>query len=350
MKRHILLGAAWAAVTMALTAAAGATETLNVIGWCDITDPALNEPFEKAHDVKINIKTHEDPAVAQTIIEQSAPGDWDVFHTDAAMIHTHVAKGLLAPLDPKDFDFDSFFPQVRQTDLHTVDGKLYAVPELFGWNTLAYDKDKVPSEDIASYAVLWDPKYKGRIAVWDFYTQIFQNVAQSLGIEPKDITSENLPAIEARLLALKDNVAVVGDTATIQTALATGDVDIVLGGGQWIVAGLQGENPSLEWTVPSEGGVFYLESAGLLAGSQKKALATEYLKYLVSPEGQARFAMNKCGMAMPASMKAALSDSEKALLRWDRKDEDLSSSRINEYYAPEIDRMMLDIWSRFIQQ
>ena len=131
-----------------------------------------------------------------------------------------------------------------------------------------------------------------------------QNVGLAMGLAPDEITMDNLAEVEERLLAMKRNVGVVGDIATIQTALATGDADIVLGGGQWIVTGLQEENPALDWTVPEEGGIFYLESVGIVASSEKKELANEYVKYLISAAGQGRFAMNSCGMAMPANSKA----------------------------------------------
>ena len=347
--RLVTYSAAVAALTLGFLGTTHATEDLNVIGWCDITDPKLNGPFEEAFDVRINIKTHEDPAVAQTIIEQSAPGDWDVFHTDATLVPTHVEAGLLAELDPADFPLDDIFPQVLRRDLHFVDGKLYAVPDVFGWNTVAYNSERVDPEDIKSYNVAWNPDYEGRIAVWDFYVQIMQNVGLAMGLAPDEITMENLPAVEEKLLAMKKNVGVIGDVATVQTALATGDADIVLGGGQWIVTGLQDENPALDWIVPEEGGIFYLESVGVVASSQKQDLAREYVKYLISAAGQGRFAMNSCGMAMPANSMAELSDEERVTLRWNQKDQFLQASHINHYYDQELDSAMIDAWARFLQ-
>jgi len=339
-----------AATIAGIGGTATAQDSLNIIGWCDITDPALNRPFEEEHGVRINIKTHEDPAVAQTLIEQSTPGDWDIFHTDATMVPTHVERGLLAELDPADFPLDDLFPQVTREDLHFVDGKMYAVPDLFGWNTMAFNGATVDPADVASYAVMWDPDYQGRIAVWDFYVQIIQNVALAMGIPPVDVTMDDLPAIEERLMALKDNVGVVGDVATLQTALATGDVDIVVGGGQWIVTGLLEENPDLDWIVPEEGGIFYIESIGILADSENKELALEYLKYVISAEGQARFAMNNCGINMPANASAALTEAEKATIRWESADDSLAASHLNHYYDQELDQAMLDMWARFLQR
>ena len=36
-----------------------AQDELNALVWCDHTDPALVEPFEKANNVKVNLKEYE---------------------------------------------------------------------------------------------------------------------------------------------------------------------------------------------------------------------------------------------------------------------------------------------------
>ncbi len=51
--------------TLALTLAAQgalAEGELNALVWCDHTDPALIEPFEEAHDVKVNCANTRAPA------------------------------------------------------------------------------------------------------------------------------------------------------------------------------------------------------------------------------------------------------------------------------------------------
>lgn len=74
-----------AAFSLALALAAGsahATEELNALVWCDHADPEFLRPFEEAHDVKVNVKEYEGTGVALALIEQSQPGDWDLFAID----------------------------------------------------------------------------------------------------------------------------------------------------------------------------------------------------------------------------------------------------------------------------
>src|SRR6218665_3189341 len=81
VSRRMLL--ATAAVLAFAPVGAQAQDELNALVWCDHTDPALVEPFEKANNVKVNLKEYEGTRAAISIIEQSRPGDWDVLVIDA---------------------------------------------------------------------------------------------------------------------------------------------------------------------------------------------------------------------------------------------------------------------------
>lgn len=346
MKALLLAGATFLALQ---ATAQAADQELNALVWCDHTDPAFLEPFERAHNVKVNTKDYEGTGTALALLEQSRPGDWDVFVVDSVDVPRIVEGGLLAPLDRSQLPWDDIFPELRQEELHVRDGKLYAVPEKFGYNTLAYNKAKVDPADMRRTSVLWDPTYKGKIAVYDYYIPLMGMVAISLGMKPSDITAENLPQIREKLFELKDNAALVGDVVTSQTALATGQVDIIAGGGEYVTAGLHKENPDLDWVLPDDGGVRWMQSIGVFADSEKKELAEAFVQYVLSPEGQARLATSSCYWAMPANSKAALTPEEKAVLRWDEQPGFIAKSY--PYFVPdaELDAKMLEVWTEFLQ-
>jgi spermidine/putrescine transport system substrate-binding protein len=326
-----------------------AVTELNALVWCDHTDPAFLEPFERAHDAKGNVKDYEGTGTALSLVEQSRPGDWDVFVVDSVDVPRVVDAGLLAPLPEDRFPWADIFPELRQEGLHFRDGKMYAAPEKFGYNTVAYNKEKVDPAAMRRASALWDPAYKGRIAVYDYYIPLIGMTAISLGMRPSDVSEANLPRIRDRLFALKENAALVGDVVTSQTALATGQVDIIAGGGEYVTAGLHKENPALDWVLPDEGGVRWMQAIGVFAASEKKELATEFVRYVLSPEGQARLATSSCYWAMPANSKAALTDEQKAVLRWDEQPGFIARSHPYFVPGPELDAKMLEVWTEFLQ-
>ena len=352
-RRRFLQGTAGVAFAAAAGAylprpAQGAQE-LNALIWCDHADPELLRPFEKAFDVKINVKEYEGTGSALAILEQSRPGDWDVFVVDSVDVPRVAEQGLLAELSDSDFPWDNIFPELRQPELHYMDGKLFAVPEKFGYNTVSYNSKKVDPADMRHISAMWDPKYAGRIAVYDYYIPVMELVGLGLGIKPASLTAADLPAIRGKLLEIKKLAALVGDVPTVQNALVTGAADIIVGGGEYAVAGLQAENPEYDWVLPDDGGIRWGQAIAVFAASEKKQLATEFVKYILSPEGQALLATSSCYWAMPANSAAVLNADQKKTLRWDEQPGFIANSY--NYFIPNaaLDEAMLDVWTEFLQ-
>jgi spermidine/putrescine transport system substrate-binding protein len=329
-------------------ASSDAPQELNALVWCDHTDPALLEPFEEANNVTVNVRDYEGTGVALGILEQSQPGDWDVFVIDSVDVPRVAEAGLLAPLDKADFDFNQFFEEVQLPEIHEIDGQLYAVPEKFGYNTVAFNGANVDAEKMRDLSFLWDPELAGKIAIYDYYIPVMEFVGLELGIEPQNITVDDLPAIEARLAELKEQSAQVGDVVSTQTALATGEVDVIVGGGEFSTSVLNAENPDLDWILPNQGGIRWQQAIGVLAGSENQDLATKFVQYIVSDEGQAALATSSCYWGMPANKNAALTDEQKDILRWDEQSGFIANSY--PYYIPDadLDAAMLDVWTRVV--
>ena len=319
MKVSVKLLPVLLAAAIGFATGARAADELNALVWCDHTDPALIQPFEEQHGVKVNLKEYEGTGTALALIEQSRPGDWDVFVVDGVDVPRVAAAGLLAELPEGELPLDDVFEAVQMRDVTFQDGKMYAITEKFGYNVISYNKAKVDPADMRDLGTLWSDKYKGRIAVYDYYIPLMDLVALKLGMKPSDISAETLPQIKEALFQLKDNSVMVGEVVSSTTALATGEADILIGGGEWAVAVMQADNPNLDWVLPDQGGILWSQSLAVFKESKNKELAVEFVKYVMSPEGQARLATSSCFWGMPANKKASakLTAEQKAALRWD---------------------------------
>lgn len=345
---RLLAGSALAA----LVAGPAAAQELNALVWCDHTDDALIEPFEREHGVEVNLREYEGTGAALAILEQSRPGDWDVLVIDGIDVFRAVEAGILAPLPEDELPLADFFPEVVMAENNAPGGTTYAVTEKFGYNTISYNVDKVDEADMADLATVWSEKYAGRISIYDYYLPVIGLAAIARGIETAAIETGDLDAIGEVLATMRANAASVGGVVAAQTALATGEVDIVVGGGEWLTGVLSAEQPELTWTIPEEGAVRWSQSIGILATSEKQDLALEFIKYIVSPEGQARLATSSCFWGMPANAKAGehLTDEQKAVLRWDAQADYLARAQL--YPAPDadLDAAMQDLWLETLQQ
>ncbi len=329
-----------------------AQEELNALVWCDHTDEALIAPFEEEHGVTVNLREYEGTGAALAVLEQSRPGDWDVLVIDGIDVFRAVESGLLAPLPADELPTGDFFPEVVMAENNTLDGVTYAVTEKFGYNTISFNSEKVDPADMQNLATVWSEKYAGRISIYDYYLPVMGLAAIAEGIATADIGADSLEAIAPVLGQMRASAASVAGVVAAQTALATGEVDIVVGGGEWLTAVLASEQPELTWTIPDQGAVRWAQSIGVLADSEQQDLALEFVKYIVSPEGQARLATSACFWGMPANAEAGdvLSDEQKAILRWDEQAEYLAKTQL--YPAPDsdLDIEMQDLWLDTLSQ
>ncbi len=197
-------------------------------------------------------------------------------------------------------------------------------------------------------ALLGD-KYKGRIALYDYYLPVIGMAALAIGKKTADIAEADLPAIREVLLKMKANSKLVGDVVQSQTAIATGEADILIGGGEWVTAGLAKENPALDFSIPQEGAILWSQSLAMFSASKNKDMALKFIQYVMSPEGQARLATSSCYWGMPANKMAALDDAQKKTLRFDEQAEFLK--RAQPYPAPsaDLDKKMQDLWTEMLQ-
>ena len=231
-------GAAAGIIAFLLSSTAALAADLNALIWCDHADPALLQPFEEANGIKVNLKEFEGTGAGLALVEQSQPGDWDVMVIDSIDVPRGVDRGLFEPLPEDQLPFADLFPEVKMDGQTVIDGKRYAITEKFGYNTIGFNKDKVDVADMQSMAALTDPKYKGRIAIYDYYLPVMGMAALAIGKKTSELTEADLPAIKDVLLKMKANAKLVGEVVASQTALATGEVDILVGGGEWVTAGL----------------------------------------------------------------------------------------------------------------
>ena len=340
-----------ASLLVAGLAHSAAAEEINALVWCDHSDPALIEPFETATGIKVNLKEYEGTAAGLAILDQSQPGDWDVLVIDAVDVGRAVDLGLLAELPADKLATADFFPELVMADQNTRDGKTYAVTEKFGYNTIAYDKSKVDPADMEDMATLLSGKYDGRIAIYDYYLPVLGLLEVAAGGKTAGMTVDSLAALKEPLMKLKAASKSVGDVVASQTALATGEVDVLVGGGEWLTAVLASENANLDWTIPKMGAVRWAQSLAVLEASTKKDAALQFVNYITSPEGQAHLATSACYWGMPVNKKAGdvLTPEQKTVLRWDNQPDYLSRSQLYPVPDAALDTAMQDLWTAMLQ-
>ena len=121
-------------------------------------------------------------------------------------------RDLAAPLDLlEDCQATAnFLLQLTSLPLVKVDRQVYGVPFMWGPDPLIYDTTVFPTPP-DTWNAFWDPKYRGKISVWDDLSTVYM-AAQVLGFDKPDpsqlynLSDQQLDEVKKKLLELKPNI------------------------------------------------------------------------------------------------------------------------------------------------
>src|SRR5438105_12310941 len=156
------------------------TSTLNLMVLDGYADPSFVLGFEEKYHCKVlaSYMGSSDELVAK--LRGGSAGNYDIISPSSDVATSIASSGLAAPLDlSKIPSYSQLSPQLTSLPLVRLNGQIYGVPFMWGPDPLIYDTT-VFSKPPDSWNVLWDPKYRGKISVWDDLSTVYM-AAQVLG-------------------------------------------------------------------------------------------------------------------------------------------------------------------------
>jgi spermidine/putrescine-binding protein len=267
------------------------TPTLNLLVWEGYADPSFIQAFEEQCHCKISASYmgSSDELVAK--LRGGSAGNYDVISPSSDVATSIAAASLAAPLDlAKIPSYNQLSSQLTTSPLVRVNGQVYGVPFMWGPNPIIYDTTAFPQPP-DSWSVFWDPKYKGKISVWDDLSTVYM-AAQVLGFDKPDpsqlynLTDEQLDAVKKKLLELKPNVRKIWSTGGELTNLFENHEIVLAMGWPLNTADLKKANFPVGETIPRENTTGWIDHLMITAGSENKDLAYKFLEYMVEAKTQ----------------------------------------------------------------
>jgi putative spermidine/putrescine transport system substrate-binding protein/spermidine/putrescine transport system substrate-binding protein len=171
-----------------------------------------------------------------------------------------------------------------------MNSQVYGVPFMWGPNPLIYDATTFRHAP-ESWNVLWDPKYHGKISVWDDLSTVYM-AAQILGYDKPDpaqlynLSDEQLEAVKKKLLELKPNIRKMWATGGELTNLFQNHEVVAAMGWPLMTNQLRKINFPVGETIPKENTTGWIDHLMITAGSEQKELAHKFLEYMVDARTQ----------------------------------------------------------------
>jgi putative spermidine/putrescine transport system substrate-binding protein/spermidine/putrescine transport system substrate-binding protein len=290
MRRHAII-----LEILALAALLGACgkkeETLSLLVWEGYADPTFVHAFEQAHHCKVSASYmgSSDDLVAK--LRGGSASNYDVISPSSDVATSIVRAGLAAPLDLSKLpSYSQLSSKLRDSPLVKLNGQTYGVPFMWGPNPLLYDTT-VFAQPPDSWSVFWNPKFKGKVSVWDELSTMYM-AAQILGYDKPDpghlynLSDDQLEAVKKKLLELKPNIRKMWATGGELTNLFQNHEVVLAMGWPLMTNQLRKLNFPVGETIPKENTTGWIDHLVITAASTHKELAHAFLGYMIEAQTQ----------------------------------------------------------------
>jgi spermidine/putrescine-binding protein len=267
------------------------TPTLSLLVWEGYADPSFVRSFEQSHNCKISASYmgSSDELVAK--LRGGSASNYDVISPSSDVATMIASAGLAAPLDlTKLPSYSQLSERLRSLPLVRLNGNVYGVPFTWGPNPLLYDTAAFPQPP-DSWTVLWSPKLKNKISVWDELSTIYM-AAQILGYDKPDpshlynLTDEELENVKKKLIELKPNIRKMWTTGGELTNLFENHEVVAAMGWPLMTNQLRAAHFPIGEKIPKENTTGWIDHLMITAASDHKDLAVEFLEHMIEAKTQ----------------------------------------------------------------
>jgi len=277
-------------VAVAGTAGVAGARDLTVVSWGgsyqDAQRQTIFEPWKKATGEAL-VEDSWNGGIGALRAKAEGPATWDVVQVEADELVLGCEEGILVPLDwQKLGGKDRYIPEaVHECGVGTI-----------VWATvLAYDADRFPDNPPKSWADFFDTKkYPGKRALRRGPRQALEFALMADGVPPGQVyevlrTDEGIERAFAKLDSIKDDLIWWEAGAQPPQLLASGEVVMTSAYNGRISAANrnEGRNFRIAWEA---GYVFQIDSWVILANSDRKEQAMEFVAFATQPQQQANLA------------------------------------------------------------
>lgn len=284
--RHFLTLATGLALAMVVSANGplhAQERTVRIFTFEGYTDDEWVKEFEEANDATVNVTYTGSVDEMFAKMKGSEGADYDLISIDTSLFGRYIEQDLITPYDmSKIANTANLLPAFQDVAEVQHDGATYGVPITWGSLGLIYDKDEVDPAP-TSWEALWDEQYAGRIIVLDDTNNNIVNTAIILGFEdPFNLDDEQMAAVKEKLIEQKKGLlSYFAGFEEGNNVWDSGDAVLMFSMGEFQAVDLKERGYNVEYIIPEEGGVGWLDTWAMSKGVQNVELAHAWVNFFL---------------------------------------------------------------------
>lgn len=333
---------------------------LNILCWEGYNSAQVLDPFrtERGATVKAESLTN-DP----TMINRLRAGEtnvWDLINVNNPWARKVMyPEGLIKPLDRARFEpfFEKMLPAFKPPYKWAMDEsgtELLGMAQRFGPYSFVVNTDKVSREtaEDQGWNLFADAANAGKYGILESDDWNVFNICLIAGFDPFKVHSdEEVAKFKTTAENVFKGAKVVGDIATMNQALISGEIDFHMTGGTYSASPARADgNPNIRGITPKsgpmngKGGIAWIEITSTVNNPQLSPLAADFLEFVQSPKMSHTVAFAE-GTFNPVTQMgdpecfALFTKEELDAIQWDSLEEEMS--RCVEYdIVPDYDKLL----------
>jgi spermidine/putrescine transport system substrate-binding protein len=280
------------------------TPRLNFYNWSYYIADETIPTFEQEFGVRVRYDNFSSNSELLAKLQAGASG-YDIAVPSDYMVQIMTNLSLLQPLRMENIpNFENIDPRFK--NLPFDPDNQYSIPYQWGTTGLAINTRFV-TEEVNSWGVLWDERYRGRISILDDMRSGLVPALKILGYSVNTTSEDELR--EARDLMFDQK-------PLVRTYSSETYMDLLKAGDIWIAQGWSGDifqvtkdNPDVIFIIPKEGSYVWVDNLIIPRGAPNRTTAEAFINYLLRPEVSAAIT-NYTGYSSPNRAALPFIDSE----------------------------------------
>ncbi len=254
-------------------------KTLRVYNWGEYIDKTVISDFEKEYDCRIIYETFDSNEIMYT--KYMSGNSYDVMVPSEYMIERMIKEDLLQPIDKS---LISNFDNINEGILgQSFDpGNDYWVPYFCGNVGILYDKTIVDENDLnEGWNILRNPKYKGKIYMYDSERDSFMVALKALGYSMNTTVESEIDEAYQWLIDQRSEMdpVYVGDES-IDTMISGVKAMAIMYSGD--ATTVMSENPNMSYYLPEEGTNVWFDGFVISKECKQTELANQFINFMIS--------------------------------------------------------------------
>lgn len=254
-------------------------KVLNVYNVGDYIDENIITLFEEKTGIDVQYETYDTNEMMYQKVK-SGSTNYDLIFPSDYMVEKMKSEGLLQKIDFKNIPNMKYIDKSFLNPIYDETNE-YSVPYMWGTFGILYNK-KMVKEPVDSWNILWNPKYKGNIMMFDSVRDTMGISLKRLGYSMNTTNPKEINEAMKELMKQKDLVlAYVNDEGKDRLLGEEVAMGIAYSGD---AVTLMEENPNLAYAIPKEGTNKWVDAMAIPKSAQNKKEAEMFINFLLDPE------------------------------------------------------------------